>query len=106
MNPMPSGEPAEASTEGAGAARLEAGFAQEGADLGGAGAVLPAGAAAAGDALGRARPRAEAAMYPAATVGHGGLAAGAAATGVGTTSGCSQEIAGAVAVLEMAATVG
>ena len=105
MNPMPSGGPGDAGAEGAGAAGLEAAFAQEGADRGRARAVLPAGATAAGEAFGRARSRAEAAMHPAATVGHGGLAAGAAATGVGTASRCTQEIAGAVAILQTATAV-
>jgi hypothetical protein len=62
-----------------------------------------AGAAAAGQSLGRARSGAEAAMGAAAAVGHGGLAAGTAATGVGAAAASGKEVAGRVAVLEPAA---
>src|SRR5882724_10160489 len=106
MDPMPSGGAGEAGAEGAGAAELEAGLAQEDANLGRAGAVLPAGAAGAGESGGRARPRAEAAMQAAAAVRHGGLAALPAAAGAGATTRRCQEIAGAVAVPQPAAAVG
>ena len=105
MNPMPSGGPGDAGAEGAGAAGLAAGFAQEGADCGGAGAVLPAGPAAAGEAFGRARSRAEAAMHPAAAVPHGRLAAGAAGASAGAAPGRRQEVARLGAVLQVAAAV-
>ncbi len=103
MDPMPSGGAGDAGAEGAGAAELGAGRADEGADFGGAGAVLPAGAAATGEALGRARAGAAAAVETAAAVGHGGLAALAAAAGAGAAAGRGQEVAGAVAVLQLAA---
>jgi hypothetical protein len=103
---MPSGKTREAGVQSAGTAELEAGLAQEDAGLGRAGAVLPTGAAAAGEALGRARSGAEAAMHPAATVGHGGLAAFAAAAGAGTATWCGQEVTGAVAVPQLTATAG
>jgi hypothetical protein len=78
----------------------------EGADLGRAGAVFPAGAAAAGESCGRARAGAETAMQAATALGHGGLAARAAAAGAGAAAGRRQEVAGAVAVLEAAAALG
>jgi len=106
MNPMPSGGGGDAGAESAGAAGLEPRLAQEGADVGGAGAMLPAGAATAGKSGGRAGAGAEATMHPTAAVRHGGLAAGAAATGVGAASRRSQEIAGAIAVLQTATAVG
>ena len=104
INPMPSGG-AGAGEERAHAAELGAGGAAEGGDLGRAGAVLPAGPAAAGEAGHRARAGAEAAVETAAAVAHGRLAAFAAAAGAGAAAGCGEEIAGGVTVLQPA-TVG
>src|SRR5262249_20549202 len=81
MNPMPSGK-RRAGEEGADAAELGPGGAAQGRDLGRAGAMLPAGAATAGEAGGGARSRAEAAVEATAAVAHGWLAAGAAAAGM------------------------
>jgi len=106
MNPMPSGGDGEAGAEGAGAAGVGTGLAQESADPGGAGAVGEAGAAGAGEALGRARAGAETAMQAAAAGLHDGLAALAAAAGAGAAARGGQEIAGAVAVLQMPAAIG
>ena len=102
---MPSGE-AGFGQDGADAAELGACGAAEGNDLGRAGAVFPAGAAAAGETLGGTRSRAEAAVQTAAAVGHGRLAARAAAPGAGAATRRRQEIAGTVAVLQPAAAIG
>src|SRR5215470_14488540 len=104
MNPMPSGEGA--GQDRADTAELGAGSAAQGANLGRAGAMLPAGAAAAGEAGGRAGTGAEAAVHAAATVGHGGLAAVTAAAGARTAARGGQEVARAIAVPEMPASVG
>jgi hypothetical protein len=98
---MPSG--AVAGDEGesrAHAAEAQVGLAAQGRHFRRAGAVLPAGAAAAGETIGRARTGAEATVHAAAAVGHGGLAAEAAAAGPGAAAGCGQEVSGRVAVLE------
>ena len=96
MNPMPSGARADEGGEGADAAAVGAGGGPERADMSGG----------AGEAFGRARAGAEAAMETAAAVLHGGLAALAAAAGAGAAARGGQEIAGAVAVLQMPATIG
>jgi hypothetical protein len=106
MDPMPSGGAGEAGAEGAAAAQVGAGLAQEGAHRGRAGAVGQAGAAGAGEALGRARAGAETAMQAAAAVGHSGLATRAAAAGAGAAARGGQEIAGPVAVLQVTAAAG
>jgi hypothetical protein len=105
MDPMPSGAGAHQGDEGADAATMGAGFGPEFADVGGVAAMGEAGAARAGETLGRARPGAEAAMHPAAAVAHGRLAAGAAAAGAGAAARGGQEVARRVAVLETAAAV-
>jgi hypothetical protein len=105
MEPMPSGD-SRAREDGADPAELGAGGAAEGGDLGRAGAVLPAGAAAAGEARRGPRSGAEAAMEAATAIGHRGLAAAAAAAGMGAAARGGQEIAGRVAVLQPASQSG
>jgi hypothetical protein len=106
MNPMPSGAAAHRGHKRLDAATVGAGGGAELTDVGGVAAVGEAGAARAGEAFGRARTGAEAAMHPAAAVRHGRLAAGAAAAGAGAAPGRGQEITGAIAVLQAAAPVG
>jgi len=105
MNPMPSGGAGEAGAKSLGAASVDAGLAQEGADLSGAGTVGKVGAAGTGETLGCAGACAEAAMQATAAIGHGRLAALAAAAGAGAAARGGQEVAGRVAVSQPAAAV-
>jgi len=73
--------------------------------LGRTGAVLPAGAAAARQPLGRARSGARPAVHPAAVVGHGRPAAGAPGAGVRAAARGSQKVARPIAVVEPPAAV-
>src|SRR5205823_5099384 len=71
--------------------------------LGGAVAMHQAGGATAGKTGGRARPGALAAMQPAAAIGHGRLAAGAADPCGGTAARRGGEVARRIAVAELLA---
>jgi hypothetical protein len=106
MDPMPSGGAGQAGAEGAAAAHVGAGFAQEGAHAGGAGAVGQAGAAGAGEARGRPHalrrrvPPARHAQWPLPPPWRPQHRPAHAAPRGG------QEIARAVAVLQVTAAVG
>lgn len=103
---MPSGPAIGEADQKPDAAEVEAGLAAQGGDLGRAGAMLPGRTTAALAAGRRARPGAEAAMQAATAVAHGRLPAGAARPGLGSATRRGQEIAGGIAVVEAAATVG
>ena len=100
---MSSGGSPHLDQHGADARDLHADGVAERGDGGRAGAMLAAGAAAAGETLRSARSRAEAAVESAAAVGHGGLAAGTAAASLSAAAGGGEEVAGRIAVLEPAA---
>src|SRR5262245_27656695 len=70
--------------------------------LGGVGAVAQAGPPCGGETGGGARPGAVAAMQAAAAVGHGGLAAGASGPGARAAARRPGEVAGRIAVEQLA----
>ena len=87
MDPMPSGDAGgQRAREGAEAAGGVGGTGAEREVGAGAAAMHEPGCAAAREALGRARAGAEAAMHPAAPVGHGRLAAATAGPRAGAAA--------------------